>query len=54
MLTYSAPGMGGRIAQLRERGLPFAPRLPRVLETAGAALLRAPEGTELLLVEVLP
>ncbi len=54
VLTYSAPGMGERIAQLRERGLPFAPRLPRVLETAGAALLRAPEGTELLLVEELP
>ncbi len=49
VLTYSDPDMAGIIAALRERGLRFAPRLPRGLDPRSHALLEAPEGTWLLL-----
>jgi len=51
VLVFSAPGMPARIAALRERGYRFAGRTPRVLAASGAAVLEAPEGTSLLLVD---
>lgn len=54
VLTFTDAAMGERIAVLRERGLPFAARLPRGLDTSSNALLRAPEGTELLLMQESP
>ena len=47
-LVFCEDDMAGRILNLRQSGLEFAP-LPRVLATAGNALLEAPEGTLLLL-----
>jgi catechol 2,3-dioxygenase-like lactoylglutathione lyase family enzyme len=47
-LVFCEDDMAGRILKLRQSGLEFAP-LPRVLATAGNALLEAPEGTLLLL-----
>lgn len=49
LLTFSDAAMSGRIAALRERGYAFAPRLPRGMGASGGAILRAPEGTQLLL-----
>jgi catechol 2,3-dioxygenase-like lactoylglutathione lyase family enzyme len=49
VLTFSDPAMPERIARLRERGLPFAERLPRGLSAGENALLQAPDGTSLLL-----
>ena len=49
-LVFSAADMGARIAALREQGHRFARRLPRALAASGAAILEAPEGTQLLLV----
>jgi catechol 2,3-dioxygenase-like lactoylglutathione lyase family enzyme len=49
VLVYSDPAMPARIAELRERGHRFAPRLPRGLDPHEHALLEAPEGTWLLL-----
>lgn len=49
VLCFSDPAMPERIATLRERGLPFAERLPRGMNPRENGLLRAPEGTELLL-----
>jgi catechol 2,3-dioxygenase-like lactoylglutathione lyase family enzyme len=49
-LVFSAADMGARIADLREQGHRFARRLPRALAASGAAILEAPEGTQLLLV----
>ena len=51
VLVFSAPDMPARIADLRERGYRFALRTPRALAARGAALLEAPEGTALLLVD---
>jgi hypothetical protein len=51
VLVFSAAGMAGRIAELRDRGYRFAQRLPRALGALGAALLEAPEGTGLLLLD---
>lgn len=51
VLVFSAAGMAGRIDELRDRGYRFAPRLPRALGELGAALLEAPEGTALLLLD---
>lgn len=51
LLVYSAPDMPARITDLRERGYRFAPRVPRALTAIGAAILLAPEGTSLLLVD---
>jgi len=49
VLTFSDPAMPERIARLRDRGLPFADRLPRGLSARESALLQAPDGTSLLL-----
>jgi catechol 2,3-dioxygenase-like lactoylglutathione lyase family enzyme len=49
VLTFSAHDMATRIAALRERGYRFQERLPRGLSARDNALLRAPEGTQLLL-----
>lgn len=49
VLTFSSPDMPARIAQLRDRGYPFVERPPRGLGAGDTALLRAPEGTLLLL-----
>lgn len=54
VLTYSDPAMVDRITRLRDRGLLFADRLPRGLSVRESALLRAPEGTELLLTTEAP
>ncbi|HEX7374405.1 MAG TPA: hypothetical protein VF277_05485, partial [Steroidobacteraceae bacterium] len=51
VLTYSAPAMAERVAALHDRGLRFATRMPRGLSVRDAAILRAPEGTEFLLLE---
>lgn len=51
VLVFSAPDMPARIADLRERGYRFASRTPRALAALGAAVLEAPEGTALLLVD---
>jgi catechol 2,3-dioxygenase-like lactoylglutathione lyase family enzyme len=51
VLVFSAAGMAARIIELRERGYRFAQRLPRALDALGAALLEAPEGTALLLLD---
>ena len=51
VLTFSAPAMAGRVDELRNRGLAFAKRLPRGLSADDAAILLAPEGTEILLLE---
>lgn len=50
MLCFSAPDLEARVARLRERGLAFARRAPRALQTGGAAVLEAPGGVQLLLV----
>jgi catechol 2,3-dioxygenase-like lactoylglutathione lyase family enzyme len=50
-LVFSAASMADRIEELRDRGFRFARRLPRELTAVGAAMLEAPEGTCLLLVE---
>jgi catechol 2,3-dioxygenase-like lactoylglutathione lyase family enzyme len=49
VLTFSDPAMPERIAALRERGLSFTGRLPRGMSTREHAMLLAPEGTRLLL-----
>jgi len=49
VLTFAEPGMAARIEMLRDRGHAFAKRLPRGLSSADAAILQAPEGTQLLL-----
>lgn len=48
-LVFSAVDMPQRIDALRDRGLRFARRLPREFTALQAAMLEAPEGTQLLL-----
>jgi catechol 2,3-dioxygenase-like lactoylglutathione lyase family enzyme len=48
-LVFTDAAMPERIASLRDRGHRFAQRLPRELLALGAAMLVAPEGTQLLL-----
>jgi hypothetical protein len=50
MLVFAAADMGERIERLRAQGIPFADDLPRGLDPRQSALLRAPEGTALLLI----
>jgi hypothetical protein len=50
VLVFSDAAMPARIASLREQGHRFVQRMPRELAAAGAALLEAPEGTQLLLI----
>lgn len=49
VLVFSDAAMPERIASLRDQGHRFAQRLPRELMAIGAAMLEAPEGTQLLL-----
>ncbi|HEY8507635.1 MAG TPA: hypothetical protein VIL32_04705 [Steroidobacteraceae bacterium] len=51
MLVFSDPAMRERIARLREMEIPFSNELPRGLNATGNALIEAPEGTLLLLLE---
>jgi catechol 2,3-dioxygenase-like lactoylglutathione lyase family enzyme len=50
MLVFAGPDMGERIERLKSQGLDFAADLPRGLDPRQNALLRAPEGTALLLI----
>jgi catechol 2,3-dioxygenase-like lactoylglutathione lyase family enzyme len=49
MLVFRDPQMRDRIAALKHDGIVFDPNLPRGLNPATCALLRAPENTALLL-----
>jgi predicted lactoylglutathione lyase len=51
MLVFRDPGMRERLVRLRELGLKESAELPRGLPSAANALLEAPEGTALLLLE---
>lgn len=53
MLVFADPAMRERIARLRELQIPLSKELPRGLDPKANALLIAPEGTPLLLVEEL-
>jgi predicted lactoylglutathione lyase len=48
-LVFQEADMAERIGRLRERGIGFSRKLPRMLDQQGNALLEAPEGTLLLL-----
>ncbi|HYJ39424.1 MAG TPA: hypothetical protein VEW08_01470 [Steroidobacteraceae bacterium] len=50
MLVFAAPDMGERIERLRSLDVAMSDDLPRGLDPRSGALLRAPEGTALLLV----
>jgi hypothetical protein len=50
MLVFAAADMGERIERLRALDVMMAEDLPRGLDPRHAALLRAPEGTALLLI----
>jgi catechol 2,3-dioxygenase-like lactoylglutathione lyase family enzyme len=50
MLVFAAADMGERIDRLRSLGIPMSDDLPRGLDPRHGALLRAPEGTALLLI----
>ena len=50
MLVFASADMGERIERLREMGCEFSKDLPRGLDPRHNALLRAPEGTVLLLI----
>jgi catechol 2,3-dioxygenase-like lactoylglutathione lyase family enzyme len=51
MLVFRDPGMRGRLARLRELGVHEPGELPRGLPSAANALIEAPEGTAILLLE---
>ena len=51
MLVFRDPGMRWRLARLRELGVRESSELPRGLPSAANALLEAPEGTAILLLE---
>jgi hypothetical protein len=50
MLVFAAADMGERIERLRSLDVAFSDDLPRGLDPRSGALLRAPEGTALLLI----
>lgn len=50
MLVFAAADMGERIERLRALDVAMSDELPRGLDPRSAALLRAPEGTALLLI----
>jgi len=50
MLVFAAADMGERIDRLRSLDVVMSDDLPRGLDPRHAALLRAPEGTALLLI----
>jgi catechol 2,3-dioxygenase-like lactoylglutathione lyase family enzyme len=51
MLVFRDPGMRERLVRLRELGVKESGELPRGLPAAANALIEAPEGTALLLLE---
>lgn len=51
VLVFTDPLMRGRLAKLREFEIPFSRELPRGLDPGANALIEAPEGTALLLLE---
>ena len=51
MLVFSDADMSTRIAHLRNLGLSFSDELPRGLDASNSALIEAPEGTPLLLLQ---
>ncbi|MBK7904908.1 MAG: hypothetical protein IPJ97_20030 [Proteobacteria bacterium] len=53
VLVFSDAAMPERIASLRDQGHRFSQRMPRELMAIGAAMLEAPEGTQLLLLKEL-
>jgi catechol 2,3-dioxygenase-like lactoylglutathione lyase family enzyme len=53
-LVFTDPGMTALLAQLDERGVQRSPDLPRGLDPKANALLEAPEGTLLLLLNADP
>jgi catechol 2,3-dioxygenase-like lactoylglutathione lyase family enzyme len=53
VLVFTDAAMPERIASLRDQGHRFAQRMPRELMAIGAAMLEAPEGTQLLLLKEL-
>ena len=50
MLVFAAADMGERIERLRALGCEMSDELPRGLDPRHSALLEAPEGTALLLI----
>jgi catechol 2,3-dioxygenase-like lactoylglutathione lyase family enzyme len=50
MLVFAAADMGERIERIKSLGMELAEDLPRGLDPRQSALLRAPEGTALLLI----
>ena len=50
MLVFAAPDMGERVERLRALGCELSDDLPRGLDPRHSALLEAPEGTSLLLI----
>jgi catechol 2,3-dioxygenase-like lactoylglutathione lyase family enzyme len=50
MLVFASADMGERIERLRSQGFEFSSDLPRGLDPRHNALLRAPEGTALMLI----
>jgi hypothetical protein len=53
LLVFECTDAATNIARLRELGVPLSPRLPRGLERKHSALIEAPEGTALLLLQAL-
>lgn len=51
MLVFSASDMPTRLARLRESGVTFSDELPRGLNASENAVIEAPEGTPLLLLQ---
>jgi catechol 2,3-dioxygenase-like lactoylglutathione lyase family enzyme len=51
MLVFSAPDMSARLARLRELGVTFSDELPRGLNASENAVIEAPEGTPLVLLQ---
>jgi hypothetical protein len=49
VLTFEAPDMAERIAQLNDKGFSFSDEMPDVLDETRNGVLIAPEGTRLLL-----
>jgi hypothetical protein len=51
VLTFEDPDMRERLTRLRERGFTLSDEMPDSLDDATNAILEAPEGTRLLLLQ---
>jgi len=51
VLSFEDPDMRERLARLRERGFQLSDEMPDTLDETTNAILRAPEGTQLLLLQ---